>query len=272
MFIKNMFRKAGYDIRKLKGPPLWPVPQDVEVIDDPFLLLLTPPNSGSTAIATFLGQMDAIATLHDRKYEGQFLVRGLREADRWWPEKYVDYKSVAGVWKTRIDALRSERDFTYILEKSPPNLVRYKALLRILPNTRVVVNNREPYANIVSQLHRYYTGPDAELRRVDAIRFLAEQWLYRSRMLRAACVDDGYPVVTYEAFCANPMAIVQAFGLDETGLSGSHKVKVKDYDAQEIRNMNAEQIGMLSPKDIGEISEILARAPDLVGFFGYEVR
>lgn len=262
--------RLGFDLRRVQPKqPDWPIPSAARVIKDRVLLLLTPPNSGSTAIADFLGQQSGAGRLYGN-CEGQWLVKGLSDIDRWWPEKYVDYASVASVWAARIAEKKAERPLAFVVEKSPPNLVRYRDLLGILPNARVVVNNRDPYANVASQLKRYQATHYDGVRREEAIQHLARLWLFRSKLLRRAQEEDGFPVVTYETFCADPGAILDAFGLDrDAAADAGTAVRVKDYPAQGIHNMNARQIGQLAPEEVALISLELEPEADLVGFFGY---
>lgn len=261
---------------KKKSAP-WPNASGVARIDKPFLILLTPPNSGSSAIANFLGQVQGVRGLGwpefgaGRTYEGQWLVPSLAEVDRWWPEKYVNWASVSGTWGRRITQLEHRGPVEYILEKSPPNIVRYKALRQMLPNARFAINNREPFANIASQIMRYEATIYKGVPRDEAIAHLAELWLYRSRHLRQAKVDEGYELLSYEDFCADPIAIAGAFGLQgAVSLRSDYAVRIKDYDKGEIRNMNARQVAQLSDAEIGLIAGILAREPELVDFFGYD--
>ena len=101
---------------------------------------------------------------------------------------------------------------------------------------------------------------------------IARGWLARSAVLRAAA-ERGFPVLTYEGFCADPPAIFRAFGLDAEleGISATHEVRVKDYAPQTIRNMNARQIDRLTPTEVAAIGEVLARDRQELDFWGYRI-
>ncbi|WES64210.1 sulfotransferase [Microbacter sp. GSS18] len=271
--VKRSLARLGYDVRPIAdarpSKPAWSRPSDVTMIDEDVLLLLTPPNSGSTAIAKLVGTIPGVVGLGGSS-EGQWLVPPLREADRWWPEKYVDYAAVASTWARRIDEIRAERPVEFVLEKSPPNMVRYRDLLGILPNARVVVNNRDPYANVASQIKRYHEAHYPGAPRLDVIAHLADQWRFRSRILRRAHLEDGFPVVGYERFCESPRDILTAFGLEAgDDFAEDAEIRVKDYEPQAIRNMNAEQTARLSPEELDTVSRRLEAEPDLLEFFGY---
>lgn len=67
--------------------------------------------------------------LLENRGEGQWLVPGLCQEDRWNPDKQVDYASVRAVWMNRFQMLKQ---FTpgadVVVEKSPPNMVRLEQL------------------------------------------------------------------------------------------------------------------------------------------------
>ena len=67
----------------------WPTQRYDENNQPHFFFLITPPYSGSTAIAKLLNTSRKTMTLNS-KGEGQWLVPGLCEKDRWNPDKEVD--------------------------------------------------------------------------------------------------------------------------------------------------------------------------------------
>lgn len=271
--IKKTLTQFGYDLTKIRteSPIRWPQ-SEINHIEDPFLLLLTPPNSGSTAIAKFICQSEKVASLNESDCEGQWLINGLCEIDRWWPEKYVDYQSVAGVWHDVIQKKkRDAQSVEYFFEKSPPHMVRYRELLEILPNARIVVNNRDPYANIGSQAKRYSGDHYKDVRREEVIWHLAKLWIYRSQFLKSAAEKENCPVFTYEAFCEQPLKILDLFKLQLPDIESQAVVQVKDYESQPIKNMNIAQIELLSKQEIQLITDMLKDHSELLDFFGYRI-
>ena len=254
--------------------PEWPVSRFDKTVDPKIYFLLTPPNSGSTAIADFFCQIDYVTGLQ-KKYEGQWLVKGMRARDRWQKQKLIDYDSVRSVWINKFMQLaRNNPTINSILEKSPPNLVRYEALRRAFPNSLFVVNNRNPYAYVSSQFRRYHEKKIRDLRgRKIMMENLAKQWIIRSRLLQDSLHKDGFPLLTYECFCEDPTRIFSAYGLESNFLkiNSNYAVKVKDYDKQIIRNLNSVQIDHLEEYDIDVISKILRSDADLLQGFGYEM-
>lgn len=234
--------------------------------------LLTPSNSGSTAMADYFCQLDNVCGLHHR-YEAQWLIENLCDEDRWFAGKIIDYDQVRETWFGRFRQLaESNPGIDAIFEKSPPNLVRYRALMRTFPNSAFVVSNRNPYAVIASQWKRYHaivSSPRSD--RTQVMRRLVYDWVERSEYLRRAVVEDGLPMLTYEEFCSDPLRIFPMFGITSPPCADArYEVAVKDYPRQVIVNMNEEQIDGLRPCDIEVATEALAAQDRLLGFFGYD--
>jgi len=76
---------------------LWPIPNYKNNNEPHFLFIITPPYSGSTALAKFLNTSKQIS-LFGLKGEGQWLIPGLCEKNRWEKDKYINYSSVKAVW------------------------------------------------------------------------------------------------------------------------------------------------------------------------------
>ncbi|SDB48102.1 sulfotransferase [Bauldia litoralis] len=248
-----------------------PAPGPVEM-----LLLLTPPNSGSTSMADFMAQSPQVGGLQ-RRYEGQWLVDHLHEKDRWNDQKPCDYEMIGKVWREAADAtMQKHPEVIYLIEKSPPNMVRYREILALFDRTRVVINNRDPYASVSSLGYRYHGFDELDrAQRLERVESLAERWIGCARMLKRIAEREGYPMIRYEEFCEAPEAIFQKFGLSETGSAGADRnylVNVKDYPSQPIRNMNEDQISKLSTEEIERIGKTLSTDADVVRFFGYEIR
>src|SRR5690606_7365225 len=89
------------------------------VVDQPhFLFIVTPPFSGSTALAELLHSSPAVGFLQERA-EGQWLVPGLCADARWDPTLPVDYAAVQAVWLQRWQQLRQvQPQLQVIVEKS----------------------------------------------------------------------------------------------------------------------------------------------------------
>lgn len=251
---------------------LWPKPHVRLTIEPTLLLLLTPPNSGSTAIAEFVAQLDSVAGLQEW-YEAQWLVKGLCDDNRWSPDKVCDFDSIKAVWSSTIYRTQlTQPSVKYFFEKSPPNLARYAKIARLFADTRVVVNNRDPYAWISSMAYRNFEfGRLDPVERVRVLEDLCKGWINLSITLRSVVLSEGYPLVTYEDFCRSPTDIFTQFSLDadRQDVDDLYGVAVKDYEPQPIKNMNARHVARLSAPERGVITDQLAGHRDLLQFFGY---
>lgn len=240
-----------------------------------FLFVITPPYSGSTALAQLINTSHRTVFLHQRA-EGQWLVPGLCEKDRWNPDKEVDYESVKSVWLSKYqDVTETSDDADVVIEKSPPNMMRMEELAKHFKSYSFLANNRNPYANCSSILYRNF--PVDRLDSVDRLQIvekLAAAWLKRSRRIRQLVSRFEIPLITYEAFCRSPYLLLSKLhlptGVAET-INPEAEVKVKDYRAQKIIDQNERQIDRLTAEERRLIGNVLSEEKDLLEFFNYEI-
>lgn len=258
-----------------KMKPKWPVPPYDEKDQPHFLFIITPPYSGSTAIAKILDTSPRTMLLR-KNGEGQGLVQGLCERDRWKPDKEVNYASVKAVWLNTFQ--KQKRLYPHIdvvIEKSPPNMMRIEKLSSQFTEYSFIANNRDPYANCSSILYRnWYAKYYSAGKRKRVLEGLAKEWQMRSNKIRELVIEKKIPLLTYEHFCEKPSAILDVLKLPE-GVSDTMdlkaKIKVKDYESQPITNQNERQIKNLTDEEIEVIGRILKSDNDLMKFFGYQV-
>ena len=227
-------------------------------------------------MAAFMAQSPAIGGLQ-RRFEGQWLVDDLRDDDRWDGTKPRAYDRIGAVWReAAARAVENQPAIRFFVEKSPPNMVRYREIAALFDRARVVISNRDPYACVSSDGYRRHgfegLGTAERLTRVEE---LAGRWLRFGRILKGIAEREGYARTSYEAFCAETAGLFACFGLAgdlAAEADRRHRVRVKDYPAQPVRNMNDEQIAKLSAAEIARIGEVLERDSDEPDFFGYAIR
>ncbi len=273
--IQKILLRFHYEVRKVyKNPdPTWQK-SSICQIENKFLLLLTPPSSGSTAISYFICQSNKVYGLMPGGEGLRFLYR-LWVRDVCTPHSYINYKSLAGMLAPKVNKLeQAYPEMEYIFDKNPDNTCHYKSLLKIIPNTKVVANNRNPYAQIQSALKRGYIPlrcPNSH-DPLEKCRMYIHYWLVWSEYIRDACEKDNIPLVTYEQFCDNPHTLISAFGLEESEFKKDfHVSNVKKYAPQAIENMNEKQIALLSDLQKETITEALSEHKELLAYFGYEL-
>lgn len=251
----------------------WPRPH-VKTDQEPhFLFVITTPYSGSTAFSKIINSCEGSTFLH-RTGEGQWLVPGMRD-DRWNPDKKIDWQSVRAVWLNRFEETRElVQKLDFVLEKSPPNMVRVDGLIDTFPNHTLMSFTRSPFAVCSSMLHhREGIAKKSERQRMRILRTLARLWLDRAVWVRKWAEKDDVISTTYERFCADPSEVVGKLAERIPAVSAidvDQAIKIKDYQEQKLENQNPRQIGYLSEREISAISEVLIEDRQLVAYFGYD--
>ena len=253
----------------------WPSPKFDENDQPHFLFIITPPYSGSTALSELLNTSYRTMILHP-KGEGQWLVPGLCEKDRWDPQKEVNYQSVKATWLSTYQRVsRLTQNVDVVIEKSPPNMMRMEQLSSQFRDCSYIANNRDPYANCASILYRHHDADNLSTHeRKEALYSLAKGWILRSEKIRYLTSILSAPLLTYEEFCSNPSSVVKLLntpkGVSES-INPNASVKVKDYKPQPISNQNERQITKLNDEEIEHVSESLKSNSELLEYFGYQL-
>ncbi|MEO1079762.1 MAG: sulfotransferase [Pseudomonadota bacterium] len=246
---------------------------DIPLQEPVFLIVLSPPYSGSTALAQLLNTGHHSMLLH-RKGEGQWLVPGMCQADRWDHRKPVLWDSVRAVWLAKI---REVEELTgrvdVVIEKSPPNLVRVKELLKTFPNHQIVTFVRDPFANCSSIFFRHYVKENSSVKdRIATLQHLARGWLDRSRLIERWREQRNSVHFSYEDLCSDPSTQVQAI-VDKVprldGIDIGSPLSVKGYRAQPLTNHNARQIGLLCEEELDGIAQVLRKHESMLERLGY---
>lgn len=271
------FFKRPADTATKDHDALWPTPEYDEGNQPHFLFVITPPYSGSTALARILNTSHRTALLQ-RRGEAQWLVPGLRDKRRWDADMAVDYRSVKAVWLSAFQRLQVLTQTTdTVIEKSPPNMVRIERLAEQFRDCSFIANNRDPYANCASILYRRHDADRLDpAQRGEALGRYAQRWIERSKRLRALVERLRCPVLTYEEFCRDPSSVVRILslpaGVAET-IDPTAEVEVKNYERQGIVSQNDRQISNLTEADREAITAALKRRGDgLLEFFHYALR
>lgn len=210
------------------------------------------------------------------KGEGQWLVPGLCEKDRWNSEKEVNYLSVKATWLNMYQKVkRLTQNIDVVIEKSPPNMMRIKQLSSQFHNCSFIAYNRNPYANCASILYRNHDADSlSSEKRKKVLNRLAKDWITRGVKIQDLISNLNAPLLTYEEFCRNPSSVISKLNTPY-GVSKSinlfANVKVKDYASQPISNQNEQQISKLTDMEIEHISESLKPSQELLAYFGYQL-
>lgn len=256
--------------------------------DIEWLIILTFPNGGSTAIANLLLTAAGTIALNPR-VEGQWLVPAMSAPhSRWDPLSILDYDDIRTQW---IEAVRhatansgTNEGAPLVIEKSPPNMCRYRAIVSMLTGmkTDIVVLTRDPYATCASwhlrggaeQVARNWGWPGRPPTNEDEyFRALGEIWMTRASYLATARADAIH-WIRYEDFSDRPSYVISDLAHRIPRLRTANPnatLLVKDYPPQKIRNMNIDQISALNKIQKTAISSALLQNSELVARFGYDV-
>jgi hypothetical protein len=252
----------------------WPIVTSVKNYEPNFIFLLTPPNSGSTAIAQVFNRSSNVAQI-EKKAEAQRLIKGLYKSDRWSKEKFVDEHSIRSVWVNECFKNYKSKGAKYFIEKSPPNMMRIELLQSIFPSHILLANNRDPYANVSSMFYRYNDNIDklSVEERKSKITGLVKTWIKRSTVLKEIIQSQNVPYLSYEKFCENPTLLQDS--IDSSVFGGQIKLDfkknliVKDYKPHPLANFNQKQMDKLTDADIDTITSSLRVNEELLSYFGY---
>lgn len=252
-----------------------------------WLIILAFPQGGSTAFAKLLRTADGAMALHPRA-EGQWRVPSMSAPRvRWDPAASLDYDAILARWLGLVAeherAAGSAGVAPLVIEKSPPNMCRYRAILSMLRGmkTDLVVMARDPFATCASW-HRYgrerierdWGWPGAPPADDDAFcRALAEIWIERATYLDAARADATC-CIRYEDLADQPVLTMERLARAIPRLRSvdpTLEISVKANPMQKVRNMNRDIVATLTPRQTAAISAVLRRHPDLVARFGYSL-
>jgi hypothetical protein len=228
-----------------------------------YIFLFGPNNSGTTVSCQYLAAQTGGYLPPYGHNEGQMApaVRAMMRHQPWRKDTQFDWHWIRGEW----DGLCRDAGKGLFIEGSPPNLMRVNHIRQVFDGSAsYVFFLSNPWMQIASEMYNYAT---AERRSVESFM---QQWLFKAAQIRQAMQSNpDIPLVTYEAFCAQPSVLNQALALPEraiTPLAGK-----RAGDAAEIRDMSARNIAFLRAEEIDRINESLSSDPEILRAFGYEI-
>jgi len=251
----------------------WPKPAFDNEVQPHFLFIITPPYSGSTALAELLNSSHRTTFIQERA-EGQWLVPGMCKNDRWDTGKQIDWDSVKATWLAKYQAIqRLVKNVDIVIEKSPPNMVRIKQLTYFFPKHSLLAFNRNPYANCASIMYRNYEPSNkSQEERYQILEVLARSWIDKSNIIRQIVKELHADMFTYENFCSDVSGCIKKIDLPLDVISSINVesiVEVKDYHPQKILSQNERQISNLNTEEINLLTNIFLKEIELLCFFGY---
>ena len=242
--------------------------------DEPyFIFILTPPYSGSTAMAKYLATSLNVGLLR-KNGEGQILVPGIYR--NWESHGTLDLESIRATWLNQYQEINKQGEvkIEVVVEKSPPNMVRIEPILTAFEKASCIVSNRDPVAFCSSSyIRNYHDRATLSLEeRQTVLNKIALSWVQRSAILINLLRNHDYPRISYEKFCEEPHSlkdvVEKASGKTILACSNTY-LRIKDYPPSQISNRNEEQISRLTEFEINTILKTLEAHTEVVKFFGY---
>jgi hypothetical protein len=229
---------------------------------DAYVFILSPQFSGSTVLWQMLASSRAVSAL---PREGQFIeeVKDLMRTDPWNEAVELPWHEIKGHWDRYWD-----RGRTYLLEKSPPNMIRAKAIERVFEPARFVLLVRNPYAHAEGLMRR--NGSSAREAAEFSLMCLRKQIENRRELAHSMSV-------TYEDLVTRPEQVageLERFlpGLGPLDVAQEFEVhSVDGRDRRKLTDFNERKIDRLSVTDIGSINDVFGRDPETLGFWGYRL-
>jgi len=215
-----------------------------------YLFILCPPYSGSTILWKLVATSAAVSSLPS---EGQFLpeVQAQMRERPWDATRVLPWAQIKSVWDGYWD-----HDKPFLLEKSPPNLIRTDAIRQHFQPLRFLLMVRDPDAQRAAEF---------------SVRCLRQQ------ATNATTLPDSL-AFTYEALADDPQSIarrIEAFLPGLGALNATDSFKADSLDGlvdRPILNLNDRKLEQLSPDTLQQINGVLSRHVDALQHWGYELR
>jgi hypothetical protein len=153
-----------------------------------------------------------------------------------------------------------------LIEKSPPHLVRARALQQNFTPARFLISWRNPYAHSEGFIARGVRASEAAARAIDCLRF------QRSNLeLENALAIPYETVVDRPSDC---VASILGFLPELESLDWAREFRAhnrsRGKEAGGLANTNQTQIDRLTPLQLSEINRVFEPERSLIEFFGYE--
>lgn len=226
-----------------------------------YIFILCPPYSGSTVLWKLVATASSVSSLPS---EGQFIPEVMEQMRQnpWDYQVKLPWERIKNVWDSKWDLSKP-----FLIEKSPPNLIRSKEIEEHFQPVHFIIMVRNPYAHCEGLIRR--NGWDANTAAEFSAARLQDQVENAKRL-------SGAVRFTYESLVATPFEVVrkietaipQLGKLDTNAqfvtqaIDGVRKRGLVDFNEQKIENLSASQIET--------INRVLSKIPDVMKFWGYE--
>ena len=247
-----------------------------------YKFIFSPNNSGTTIMSHYLSAHINNSYLPPfGNNEGQWApkVKKIMRHDPWNPDSTFDWQFIKKEW----DILANEERKEVFIESSPPNILRVSSILNVFKDYQYIFSISSPYSYVASCIFNYFgkgkqgqQNHDTLVLNFDKqVELVAREWVKKAVTQKNNIESHGGDElrITYEDFCANPLRLLDLFGVENLGnqVQTSLIKGKKNSKVSEIVNMLPKHIAFLGLKGILEINSILKESSDLMAYHGYEI-
>ncbi|MCG8329877.1 MAG: glycosyltransferase [Chitinophagales bacterium] len=229
-----------------------------------FLFILAPPYSGSTLLHEIISTSPNVSPNNtDGTREGQTLpIVGdiMFLENRWLHHVDYDWAFIKHIWMQHWDASKP-----VLLEKSPPNMIRTRSIIKHFHPIYFVILHRNPYAHCESLLRRH--SITATRAAEFAIFCLYHQWKNSNELRNAV-------TISYEEMVNNPDSLVhkiQRILPEVTAIHYKQEFAAHNFKNRQLPvvDLNEEKIANIKPEDLRAINTVFRKNKWLLFHFRY---
>jgi hypothetical protein len=237
--------------------------------DNEYIFILSPPYCGSTLLNELISTSPLVSVNNIfESREGQQLptTRKLMfdHERRWDATLTFDWEYIKREWSKYWDVTKP-----FLLEKSPPNVIRVEAINKAFSNPYFIIFYRNPYAHCESLIRRRKKNNTPKVVAEFAIQCLEYQM--KNKQLAIKSISTSYEDLTRA-----PEEFKKQLSEFIPGLTGlQHDIEFNAHNFKKakmkITNLNTAKINKLSQSQLDEINEVFCEHLEVLDFFGYDL-
>jgi len=232
-----------------------------------FLFILSPPYCGSTLLTELISSSGSVSVNNPfGTKEGQKLPtvrKTMFDHNRRWDIKLdFDWVDIKKEWMKYWNL-----SYPILLDKSPPNIIRTKSIIKTFHPSYFIIFHRNPYAMCESLIRRHKIKPlfAAEF----AIKSLEYQMINISELKNA--IHLSYELLTDQTKTAIKIMsylLPELKDIKYNQLFTAHNYFSKNM---KIKNLNTENIKRLTSEQLLQINNIFNQKKEVLNFFNYKL-
>ena len=232
-----------------------------------YLFILSPPFCGSTLLNELISSSNSVSVNNPfGTREGQQLptVRQTMfdNKKRWDITLDFNWEDIKKEWMKYWDL-----SYPILLEKSPPNIIRTKSIVKTFNPSYFIIFYRNPYAHCESLIRRNNVKPSSAAE--FAIKSLEYQMKNISELDNA--VQISYELLTEQTETA--ISLMAELLPELNDMQGEQEFSAHSYLSKnmKIQNLNEDKISKLTIEQLEEINVVFSQKREILNFFEYRL-